>query len=419
MRARLLDGIAYLARHQAVAVVAVAAVLSGLALYYVQDLPIRSSYLDLLPSQDPLVAEFREKELELSAADYAAILLTLTQPPPDPETGKERLRQAAEALIAQLSQNPEIIRASYRIGEGLAYPEELLLYARLTPQDLEELRESAARIMALLEGVPGEAAQLEEYLTQLEAAFSGASPQDALPLLEQLPGLLRAGLAALEALPQLAPPLARAAELVRRISSRPSATGAVGEGVELFSTDGGKLVLQVWPAQPSYVGLTYCQQITHILEQAIARTPLERWGVTARITGAYALATETDAIIRKDMNLTTLISSLGVLAILAGTFASAFLTGVALVPLLVSALLTVAWAKLAVGGFNLVTTFLPALVLGLGIDFSIHLLSRYVEERAEGAKVGLALRVAIHRKGEASLAAALTTAAVFLALLIS
>jgi len=419
LRARLLDGIAYLARHQAVAVVAVAAVLSGLAFHYVQDLPIRSSYLDLLPSQDPLVEEFREKELELSAADYAAILLSLSRPPEDPEEGRGRLRLAAEALIAQLSQNPEISRASYRIGEGLAYPEELLLYARLTPQDLEELRESAAQILALLEGVPEEAARLADYLGQLETAFAGGSPHEALPYLEQLPPLLRAGLAALRALPELGEPLARAASLVRRISGRPSAAGTLGEGVELFSTDGAKLVLQVWPAQPSYVGLTYCQRITRILEQAIAQADLDRWGVTARVTGAYALATETDAIIRKDMNFTTLISSLGVLVILAATFASVFLTGVALVPLLVSALLTVAWAKLAVGGFNLVTTFLPALVLGLGIDFSIHLLARYVEERAGGAKVGPALWVAIHRKGEASLAAALTTAAVFLSLLIS
>jgi predicted RND superfamily exporter protein len=85
----------------------------------------------------------------------------------------------------------------------------------------------------------------------------------------------------------------------------------------------------------------------------------------------------------------------------------------------ISTVLTIAWAKFAVGGFNLITSFLPALVLGLGIDYGIHLISRYAEERQKGTSFNRALYTAIIRKGDASLAAALTTALVFMGLLTS
>ena len=419
-RSRILDGIVYLSRHQALPVVVIAALLVGVSLYYVRDIPIRSSYLDLLPRNDPLIEKYRAKEEELTATDYAAILLSLTSPPAGMEEGKARLRTAADRLIQILEEDPKIVRASYRLGEEIDYPPELLLFQKLTPEDLETLQGAAREVLETLAGLPALPGRLDERLAQLGEAPSSvpSDPQEFLPLAEEVISLGETALQVLGELPSLREPLNRAARVIAKIESSPTPTRRTG-GTELFSQDGTKLVLQVWPDQPSYAGLTYCQEVTRILRGAIARADLAALGVEAELTGAYVVITEGNAVIRGDMNFTTWVSSAGVLVLLAFTFASAFLTLVALLPLLVSALLTVAWAKFAVGGFNLVTTFLPALVLGLGIDFSIHLLARYVEERQAGRSVGRALDIAIHRKGEASLSAALTTAAVFLALLVS
>ncbi|MFN3346812.1 MAG: MMPL family transporter, partial [Candidatus Bipolaricaulaceae bacterium] len=91
----------------------------------------------------------------------------------------------------------------------------------------------------------------------------------------------------------------------------------------------------------------------------------------------------------------------------------------ALLSVAISAVWTVAWAKFVVHGFNLLTTFLPALVLGLGIDFSLHLLSRFSEARADGLGLAQAVALAVHKKAGSSFVAALTTAAVFCVLFLS
>ena len=424
LRAFVLDGIAYLARRQAVPVVVLAAVLVGLSLFYIRQLPIRSSYLDLLPQNDPLIEKYKAKEEELTATDYAAVLLSLVSPPADVEARRAKLFAAADKLIGLLEKTGEIKRASYRIGEGITYPKELLLYQRLTPEDLAKLKASAEQILQALSQIPPESGDFSDKLVELKASLSAetdVSPEQVLPLLDELLQLGWAGLAALQHLPELQGPLHEAAQVIQAINHQTGTTdaGSPQPGTPLLSRDSTKLVIQVWPAQPSYAGLDYCRRVTEILKQTIAQAELSQLGVEARVTGAYAAVTESNEVIRKDMNFTTLVSSVGVLLLLALTFASAFLTLVALVPLLVSALFTVAWAKFSTGGFNLVTTFLPSLVLGLGIDFSIHLLARYVEERNAGRSVGRALDIAIHKKGEASLFATLTTAAVFVSLLIS
>ncbi|MGC9530367.1 MAG: efflux RND transporter permease subunit [Candidatus Bipolaricaulaceae bacterium] len=418
-----LDGLTYLARRQAVPVVVIAAVLVGLSVYYIRDLPIRSSYLDLLPEHDPLIAEYRAKQEELAGTDYMAVLLTLATPPPDRAARTAALFAAAEELIAQLD-HPEIKTASYRVGEGITYPSQLLLFRTVDPEDLARLQDLAEEILATLPLSPGAAGGpfgqlqgLQRSLEELLAAgdLSAAELERLAATLVQLVGAARQGLAALATLPRAEPLLAQAADIIREIQSRsPPPT----EGTPLLARDATKLVVQIRPRQPAYAGLEYCKAITALVEEAVQRAELPG-GVIPQITGSYAAAAEADQIIRGDMNLTTWASSVGVFLLLLATFGSLFLTTVALVPLLVSALLTMAWAKFAVGGFNLVTSFLPALVLGLGIDFAIHLILRYVEERAGGGTVGQALSVAIHRKGEASLAAALTTAAVFLSLLVS
>ncbi|KUK26850.1 MAG: RND superfamily exporter [Acetothermia bacterium 64_32] len=422
LRTLLLDGIARLSRRQAVGVVLVVAVLVGFSLFYIRELPIRSSYLDLLPEEDPLIEKYKAREGELTATDYAAILLSLVSPPEDVEERRERLFSAADRLIQLLLEEPEFKRASYRIGEAIEYPKELLLYQTLSPEDLEGLKAAAEELLAAVAEILPESGKLSSGLAELEEALTATGDPSAeriIPLVDRLLQLGASGLEVLRGLPRVQGPLNRATQVIQAATGKPAGGTPPDEGTPLLSRDSTKLVIQVWPAQPSYAGLDYCRRVTELLQGIIAQADLLQLGVQARLTGAYVAVTESNEIIRKDMNFVTLVSSLGVLLLLALTFSSAFLTLVALVPLLVSALFTMAWAKFSAGGFNLITTFLPSLVLGLGIDFSIHLLSRYVEEREAGRSVGRALYTAIHKKGEASLSAALTTAAVFVCLLVS
>ena len=74
------------------------------------------------------------------------------------------------------------------------------------------------------------------------------------------------------------------------------------------------------------------------------------------------------------------------------------------------------YIKLAVGSLNTFTGFIFALFMGLSIDFAIHLLARYDEERGGGQEVLAALTRTYRETGRALLAAVTTSAAGFLAM---
>ncbi len=67
-----------------------------------------------------------------------------------------------------------------------------------------------------------------------------------------------------------------------------------------------------------------------------------------------------------------------------------------------------------VGAFNEIIQIVPVLLIGLGVDYGIHLTSRYREEVGEGNAVGSSIRRAIGTSGVALALATITTAIGFL-----
>jgi hopanoid biosynthesis associated RND transporter like protein HpnN len=77
---------------------------------------------------------------------------------------------------------------------------------------------------------------------------------------------------------------------------------------------------------------------------------------------------------------------------------------------------TMAFATLTVGHLNILTiTFMPMLI-GLAIDFGVHLITRYEEELRLGRSEAIALHTAMTFTGQGIFTGALTTAVAFLAM---
>ena len=80
-------------------------------------------------------------------------------------------------------------------------------------------------------------------------------------------------------------------------------------------------------------------------------------------------------------------------------------------------LVSIAWAMgyttLAVGHLNIISVVFTTILIGLGIDFGIHILCRYREERRLGSGVCLAMRNTLQQTGRGNLAGAVTTAIAF------
>ncbi len=391
-----------------VLVVFLFAILVGLSVYYLQDFPVRTSYLDLLPAQDPLVEKYESVQAELAGLDVAAILLSLPNPPEDLEQRARLLFSAADRIISEL--NPEIVaRASYFLRSEAPLPPELLVFRTLYPEERERLAQIVAELSAYVVNLTAQGAFL----------WPEKLPEDPEELDRVLGGVVEAGRAALALfgeLPRVRALVEEASDLLRRAQSR---VLPEDQGQPLLSLDHTKLVIQVWPTQPVYASQAFNRAVRDELLRAVRAADLQKTGVEAGLAGGYVVSTEVEDVIRHDMGVVTTISAAAVLILAFLALGSPLLTVLALIPVVASAVLIVAWAKFSVHGFNLLTSFLPALVLGLGIDYSIHLLARFSEARRGGMGVREAVVEAVGSKGAAGFVAALTTTAVFCCLLLS
>jgi predicted exporter len=135
----------------------------------------------------------------------------------------------------------------------------------------------------------------------------------------------------------------------------------------------------------------------------------------ADLTGVPALAVDELASLQQGSQVTSVLSTLGIFVLLMGVFRNLRHVGVALVPMLVSMVLTLGFVQLVYGGLNLVTSSFMSVLMGLGIDFSVHLLWRYGEARARGEPLQDGLRSSLLEGGPAVALGATTAIIAFLA----
>lgn len=143
-------------------------------------------------------------------------------------------------------------------------------------------------------------------------------------------------------------------------------------------------------------------------------------GITAGITGgAFVQDVEGD---RRAMS--NLFSSAGatlvaVILFIIFIFRRLMLPLLMLYPLLLGVVLTTAFATIAYGELNMFSIGFAALLFGLGIDFSVHILSRFLEERALGKELVPALMTAYKKTGSGIFIGAVTTAIAFFSFMLA
>ncbi|RLE36510.1 hypothetical protein DRJ24_00310 [Candidatus Acetothermia bacterium] len=433
VKERVLFRVFRIGRYHAWAVLAFLILLTGFGVYYIRDIPLRSSFLDLLPRDDPLINQYRENEQYLAQSNYVAILLTVPSDLPEEER-KTTLLVAAERIAELLRQDPEFTDVRYLQQISPRIPDQYIHLFRLDQGEIEQIKESLRAAQETLAGRDTPALlpsgeTLGAVYREISQRFNDALYSGGLSAGIDSPGLaeIKEDLVALKTLNDGVrhaidgiddlPKATAAVEALTSIFTPAADTETQREPSPFFSRDKTGLLITAQPRYPSGRGVAYSKLVMEKIEDAVSEADPEKLGVEVGITGTYAFNAETNVVINSDMLLTTIISSIGVFVILFLAFGSIFYSVIAIVPLLVSVVLTMSWAKLAVGGFNLVTTFLPALVLGLGIDYAIHIIARYSEERSKGSSLNRALYSAVLHKGEASFFAAATTCLVFVGLL--
>ena len=469
---RSLNSIYRIGRYYAWWVVVIMALIAAGCTYYILDVPMRSSFLALLPRNDPLIQEYSDNQDVLSQTNYVAVLLRvepsayesdpsiqdawaeltelearLAENPEASAWEQARLEQlrsdlyafrehllveTAEEISAAFADEEEFTEVVYRLSMSLDIPDQYLFLFTLSPERLASIGGSVDLAREAVEGqyvvqIPDDVDDLagayrsvrDSITALLGADFSNAGIGAQLDLardtLAQFAAVNDGILTVLDSVDRF-PDVTVAVKSLSEIFT-PAVEGVSHEAAAMLSEDASHLLMTLKPRYPSAHGTAYCDLVTELSQTTLDGFDLESRGLSYGLTGNYVYNSSTIAVIYDDMFLTTVISAVGVLAIFLLAFGSLYYSIIAVIPLLLSVLLTMAWAKLAMGGFNMVTTFLPALVLGMGIDYGIHMIARYAEERGKGKSLNHALRTSVIQKGKASLIAATTTALVFVGLL--
>ena len=234
--------------------------------------------------------------------------------------------------------------------------------------------------------------------------------------------------------------IASVIELHERLESEPSIEKVQSVG-PFFSRgvpddiEGVKRVLASVPGSKSLfnddysIMLVYASPIAGLSEDKVEETTelirkdieaiTKPSGVEYKITGIAPLIIELLRLMREDMVFTTLVAAaiiFGLLALLERSFTKGFLVFLPLVFGITWTFGTMGFLGIPV---SISTVMIGAVIIGLGVEYGIFMVSRYYEERSHGRTTRDALRIAVTNIGASTFGSAATTTAAFFALTLS
>jgi predicted RND superfamily exporter protein len=151
--------------------------------------------------------------------------------------------------------------------------------------------------------------------------------------------------------------------------------------------------------------------------EAVMLPVAEKYGVDAGLTGSIVLGRDKMAAINTDMIVITMLAIVGVLILFMVAFRMIVAPFLAIITLIFGVIWAMGLAWPLAGQLNMLTAMMGAMLVGLGIDFSIHIIAVYTEWRAKGEDVLAAMTGAMTRSGKGIITGGFTTAIAFMTLI--
>ncbi len=185
----------------------------------------------------------------------------------------------------------------------------------------------------------------------------------------------------------------------------------------MLKTESGLTRMVIKPAKPPQ-DVQFARVIVAEVDATLERLDPESRNVeVVWIGGPYRHNVEDYHAVVADMKYTGIAAFVLVFGLLSLAFRDVKVLGLIFAPLLCGAAWTFGFAGVTVGSLNMFTSFFGAILVGLGIDFTVHLYARYREEKENLGHVESAVIKAWDAVGPPCGAAAITTMGGFLALL--
>jgi hypothetical protein len=223
----------------------------------------------------------------------------------------------------------------------------------------------------------------------------------------------------LKALPALERILRQAEDSLRRPGMPPSPgiaalfdATAEAERSQYITFAEGRIYLVTVRAQHESLNAPAVARFRELVRQTQSEVP----GVNVGVTGESVLELDEMAQSKRD----TLVASVAAFILVALIFVYGYQeTGrpvKAAVCLMVGLAYTMAYTTLVVGHLNILTITFAPMLIGLAIDFGVHLVTRYEEELRQNHEERLALEKAMVYSGQGIFTGCLTTSAAFFAM---
>lgn len=168
-------------------------------------------------------------------------------------------------------------------------------------------------------------------------------------------------------------------------------------------------------------GLKRFKEFYSHIESVMAGLDLESIapGIKVYYTGTIKNRIDEYDTLVSDLKIAGLVSGIGIFLLLTIYFRWPFAAVIIFLPLSCGIVYSFAFASLFIGNLNVVTSFLFAVLGGLGVEIGIHMFARYREERLAGKSPEESVFIILYHTGRAAITSGITVAATFLILMIN
>ncbi len=400
---RLLEYVAHLAWERPKLILLSALLLSAISGAFVWGLPIDATFMGILDEDEPAVVDLMAVSQEFGAASGLVLVIK--------GGDEDTRRQAAEEVTASLSQ-VSIVTAVQAQVDREAAAQYGLVY--LDDAQFEKLEGGVRRLAPVLQALDAEPT-LESALGGLrgEIAKGFANPRADPNAAQTLDGLVSMlDLIAQGAQAPLTPEQLDDLSSFSEDIGEQSMLGLPLRDGYLASPDGEVYVVDVRTTlDPMNIelGMAGFQELEDAVDPVRAAHPDLWMNFAGLLPGGFQ---DQNNIMGRVMPLSTLSLVLVLLALFAldRRPVTPLLVGTGL---LMSLLWTFALVRLVFGYASLTSLAFGILLFGLGVDYAVHVVVRFNDERASGVEGAQAMAVALSRTGRGVVIGALTTMSAF------
>lgn len=196
---------------------------------------------------------------------------------------------------------------------------------------------------------------------------------------------------------------------------------SAGTRSEYITDDEGKIYTMSVIMKEKSGSLKAYEKFFNYIKPIIDETVRSNYGEGMRIYYAGTVKGRLDEYntLIHDLQLAGLISGIGIFLLLAIYCRKILAPAIIFLPLSAGILYSFAFSSLFIDNLNVVTSFLFAVLGGLGVEIGIHMFARYNEERSKGAEIESAIFTILFHTGKSAITSGVVVAATFLILIIN